>query len=104
MFRLPKTNDSIYLVPKIVARIGVAIASNYVAQAAAEAVVKDNPETIARSTAGALAGYSSAFAFNVAAGYVSDVAIEAIGNKITSGPKDWNEISEDLNKIYDTES
>ena len=104
MFRLPKTDSSIYLVPKIVARIGVAIASNYVAQAAAEAVVKDKPETIARDTAGALVAYSSAFAFSVTAGYVSDVAIETIGNKITSGPKDWNEISEDLNEIYDTES
>lgn len=84
MFRLPKTTADLYTVPKIVARIGVVIASNYVAQAAAEAVVKDRPQTIARDTAGALAGYSSAFAFNVAAGYVTDVAIETIGNKITT--------------------
>ena len=104
MFRLPTTTDSLFIVPKVVARIGIAIASNYVAQATADAIVKDDPENTARKTAGALAGYSSAFAFNVAAGYASDVAIETIGNKITSGPKDRSEISEDLNKIHATES
>lgn len=104
MFRLPKTTDSLYVVPKIVARIGVAIASNYVAQATADVIVKNNPESTARNTAGALAGYTSALAFNIGAGYATDVAIETIGNKIVSGPKDWSEISEELNKTETTES
>lgn len=104
MFRLPKTNDSIFIIPKIVARIGVVIASNYVAKATADAIIQDNNESTARVTAGALAGYSSAFAFNAGVGYAADVAIETIGNKIVSGPKEWSEISEELSKSESTES
>lgn len=105
MFRLPKTTDSLYTVPKIAARIGVAIASNYVAQATADAIVKDQPESTALNTAAGVASYSSALAFNVGAGYATDVAIETIGDKIVAArKKDWSEVSEEINKSESTES